>query len=332
MKLASVLFLLLTILTPNVRAQKYGPAEDFRETLSRATLAIYEGKQVCKWSSVTVGGFFLEEAWKWGCEFKSTFHCTATVVETNGDGHYQALTAGHCFHSPEAKYYVADDIGDNPVLREVKLLKYESTDRYDYALLTFSSLRTYPVIRLNGKDAGIPAIGTPVLNVNFGEGVGRATLEGKVASKGAKVETLKNRYLVSIGIGPGASGSAIVDANTHEIVGLAEAIFPGTQMSSIVIPTGTQLADFIDDDSAGLRDQPQAGEPPRESHSTSSTYSWWDEFKNSAGEYSVFVVRVFSVVLLFLLLCGLFRFLAYFVRLTRAVYKLGRAARQADQN
>ena len=59
--------------------------------------------------------------------------------------------------------------------------------------------------------------------------------------------------MVGIGVGPGASGSAVVDAQTGEIVGLVEAVFPGTQMPTVVIPTGQSLYNFIEDDSTGLK-------------------------------------------------------------------------------
>jgi len=243
---------------------------DFSETLSKATLAVYTGKQVCDYKVVD-GWFGSYDVW--GCKFESHFTCTATVIDANGGGGFAGLTAGHCF-SYEAldkgwKYYVSDALSEKPVLHEIHLIKFASDDRYDYAVFEFQSLRNYPVIEILKDQEEIPAIGTPVLNANFSLGVVKQVIEGKVVSKQITYDEggpacshmCKSRYFVSIGVGPGASGSAVVDASTHKIVGMVEAVFPSTQMATIVMPMGTHFVDFMDDASAGIRSQaPPNGE------------------------------------------------------------------------
>lgn len=249
------------------------PKSNFRETLSQATIPVYHGKQVCKYTNVdTFFGSFPE----WGCKFESRFTCTATVVGRQSEADYIGLTAGHCFDwKKKDEYYVSEQIGSRPVLRKIKLIKFESEndDRYDFALFEFSSsMAEYPVIEVDYQSKLGPAVGSLVFNTNFSFGLVKQFTEGKVISDIifdpaiASTSDLKGRYLVAIGLGPGASGSAVVDSK-HKIVGIVEAIFPGTQMPTVVMPTGQTLAHFMDDDSAGLQPKdepkknPQDGKP-----------------------------------------------------------------------
>ena len=238
------------------------PQANFSDNLSKATLAVYSGKQVCQYDTEETFFGLLDF---WGCKFKSRFTCTATVVGKDGRGNYVGLTAGHCFSYDQMdklkiKYYVSDSLDENPVLNEISLVKFESDARYDYATFTFRSLRDYPVVEILRDGEAFPSIGTPVLNANFSLGVVKQVAEGKVVSKeiqnggGAHCDhQCGGRYFVSIGIGPGASGSAVVDAKTHKIIGMVELVFPSTQMATLVMPMGTRFVDFMDDASAGIK-------------------------------------------------------------------------------
>jgi hypothetical protein len=256
MKKLAALVLFFIALSTTIAAK---PKESLRDKVSKSTVALYFGKQFCKF----------DEGKNWSCEFKSFFTCTATVVKRHESGDYLALTAGHCFNQESLDdYYVADDVMDKPVLRHVKVEKFESDGRYDYGIVSFTSIQDYPLVAVNDTDEGVPAIGTEVLNVNYSYGLGKQVVEGKVTS-GALApsrDNLRNdnagRYLVSVGVAPGASGSAIVDARRGVIVGLVEAIFPGTQMSTLCVPTGAALLNFEMDDSAGLKKLPQPAYVP----------------------------------------------------------------------
>lgn len=238
------------------------PAESVAERLSKATLAVYRGQQVCKWEGEP-SIFGME--YEWTCKFESRFTCTATVVD-GSTGKYVGLTAGHCFDWAEKDhYYVADTVEDEPVLRHIKLEKFEDDDRYDYAIFTFDSIRDYPAMPIDTGNP--PTIGTKVVNINFALGLTKQEMHGVVESAIAtspipRLKIVKGRYLVNIGIGGGASGSAVVDEATGKIVGIVELAFPGTQMPTGVMPTGQTLVNFMDDDSAGLRPLPPVGAPP----------------------------------------------------------------------
>ncbi len=275
MKLFLALSLLVASLFAIPASAKVQPKPDYSEELSKATLAVYSGKQVCEYKPEDT---FFGPVDFWGCKFESRFTCTATVVDKNGSGGFLGLTAGHCFDyellDKGVKYYVSDSLNDKPVLNEIHLVKFESSDRYDYALFDFHSIRDYPVFEILRDGEAIPPIGTLIQNVNFSLGVVKQVAEGKVVSKqfengGGRAcdRECGARYFVGIGVGPGASGSAVVDAKTHKIIGLVEAVFPSTQMATIVMPMGTRFADFMDDASAGLRPQaPPPGQKAVRSH------------------------------------------------------------------
>jgi trypsin-like peptidase len=241
-----------------IKAQE-GP-QDFQQTLSKATLSVYRGKQVCEWKAVDT---FFGPMKYWGCNFKRSFTCTGTVIGRLSETEYIGLSAGHCIDwKDEKNYYVGSTVEAEPVLHSVQIVKSENDDRYDYVVFVFHSVRELPVIKVNTK-GGIPPIGTKVMSVNFALGVGKQYTHGEVNSEPldeARVE-MKQRYLITNGAAPGASGSAIVSEETHEIVGLCEFIFPGTQMGTGVIPTGKRYVDFLDDDSAGLKPTPAPIEP-----------------------------------------------------------------------
>jgi hypothetical protein len=255
-----VLVSALMIIAPSVFAQTpkevegIGPQENFSETLSKASLEMYVGRQECGYTKVDS---FFGPVDVWGCKFVAKPICTATTIR-RADTTYIGVSTGHCvvpeLYNKGYEYYVSDTVADNPVLNKITIMKWDNSDRYDYLVFMFYSLRERPTIEIAGKDDDIPAIGTEVLNVNFSLGIIKQVTEGKVLSGRITADRADNkdmvgRYFVSIGIGPGASGSAVVDKKTHKIVGLVEAVFRGTQMATVVVPMGKTFYDFADDDS-----------------------------------------------------------------------------------
>lgn len=278
MKFAAIALALLLSLAPGTLADTRPvnqpmveqPTENFRDNLYHATLAVYAGKQVCGFQTIAT---FFGDFKMWGCEFKEQFVCTATVVRADGHGDYVGLTTGHCFDYEimdklKAKYYVADNVREKPVLREIQLVKFDNSDRYDYALFTFKSLTPYPVIPIYLGE-GTPLLGSRVINVNYSLGITKEAVEGPVVSEqigdseSEQAPHLRRRFFVQIPFGPGASGSAVVyeTPTGGAIVGLVEAMFPGTQMAAVVIPTGVNYINFLQDDSAGLKPEPEPEHP-----------------------------------------------------------------------
>lgn len=256
-----MLAVLLCLIPASARAQ--APEPSLQDNLSKASLPLYIGKQICQWSQ-TGEGFFGPE-WVWGCKFVSMPICTATVIDNQGDD-YIALTAGHCIMPAIRKangYYISDTIKDEPVLHHVEIIKSESDDRYDYAIIRFQSMKKYPTIPLNDPTEGSPVIGTKIMSVSYSLGYGRQVLHGVVTSDLVNVDEMKKRYLTTLQAGPGASGSAVVDESTGKIVGVLELGFPMSAMGAGVIPTGQNLFDFMEDDTAGLPTPSAIGAPPQ---------------------------------------------------------------------
>ena len=265
MRLFRVAVLAASLCLATIASGKESQQPKFIDTLSKATVAVYAGKQECGYKVVDS---FFGPVDVWSCEFETHFTCTGTVIQTDGRGGYTGLTAGHCFSyalmDKGVKYYISDSLSEHPVLHGIVLQKFAHEPRYDYAVFTFHSLKNYPTVEVN-KDEPIPAVGTEIENVNFSLGVVKQFVEGKIVSEqitgqeDVEMDDLKGRFFVGIGVGPGASGSAIVDKKTHKIIGLTEAVFPGTQMATIVVPVGKQFVDFMDDASAGLKPEAPKG-------------------------------------------------------------------------
>jgi hypothetical protein len=234
----------------------YGPAVDFQQTLSQATLSVYQGKQICEFSSVdTIFGPMKI----WGCSFKRRFTCTATVIAQESPYDYVGLSAGHCIQwENEKEYLVGSSIAPDAVLHSIQIVKSENDARYDFVIFRFHSLRELPVIHVEGRGT-VPALGTTVMNVNFALGIGKHYSYGHVSSEPLDDEAMgmKQRFMTTLEIAPGASGSAVVDAETHKIIGLAEFEFNRGNLGAGVIPTGKRFIDFMDDDTAGLKPQPE---------------------------------------------------------------------------
>lgn len=287
--LRALLFVFTLFFATSAFAQKLPtavvPAPDVREVLRKATLAVYQGKQGC--ANVEVDSWFgpIKE---WGCKFQRRFVCTATVVGRISDTGYVGLTAGHCFDwNKKDEYFVTDKISDKPVLRHIRLVKFENDERYDYGVFEFNWAKEFPTFDVDVESVKTPVVGTVIINANYSFGLVQQLLDGRVVSEqitdpSRGQDELKGRYLVSLGLGPGASGSAVVDLESHKIVGIVEAIFPGTQMPTVVMPMGLSFHNFIDDDSAGIQPdtQPRVVEPPSIKQTPKSLWQQFKDFLN----------------------------------------------------
>lgn len=154
------------------------------------------------------------------------FDCTAEVIAKSRDG-YTLLTAGHCVQEVPfgLKFSVADEIGGG--LSPVTLVKaYEGTgtDPVDFALFNLKTTKHYEVLALGPDD--ILHVGDLTINVHFAEGLGKQLSYGQISSQPLvkSDDCVENgciqNYLVQEYAGPGASGSAVISAKTHRIIGI----------------------------------------------------------------------------------------------------------------
>jgi hypothetical protein len=179
------------------------------------------------------------------------FLCTTTVIDKTNDT-YKLLTAGHCVTGdglPEnLKFFVTEDIADNPVLQPVTVVRAENGSKYDFAILELKSAKEYPVVKVAVR---VPEVEDKVYDVNFSLGIGKQVALGVVATDVLPTEgsekdcdICKGRYMVHIFAAGGASGSAIVDEKTNEIVGVGEFGFPSNTMG-LGCETTTSLAEWL---------------------------------------------------------------------------------------
>jgi hypothetical protein len=157
--------------------------------------------------------------------------CTATAFQKTSDGYF-ILTAGHCVANvlPEVTFSVSEDIfkagTPNPPIYPVTLITYKHENTKDYAILYLRTFKRFSVIPLS--KAGVPPVGTDVININFSDGIGKITSEGRVSTKlldtgGADGDCrfCNFTFMVQLFAGHGASGSSVVDKKTGKIVGIA---------------------------------------------------------------------------------------------------------------
>lgn len=243
--------------------------EEFHKDLAKATLALYERHPHTQADdfygfNISTGKTELKSLREMVSRkqasnpFVSSFTCTATIIEkidsTWDHSHdYKLLTAGHCFGSlnPDSKYYVSEGIDTDPTLQRVTVLKFANTNKYDYALLELHSKHDYPVIKVSLGE--LPKVETPLVNMNFSLGLTQQLVKGQIVStgvlrRGESEPGMEYRFMTSLGVGPGASGSAVVDENSREIVGLVEAIFPGFSVGTVAVPMGKGYDNFLIDD------------------------------------------------------------------------------------
>jgi hypothetical protein len=145
-----------------------------------------------------------------------TFICTATAFEKIPGG-YNLLSAGHCVDGTPAEdiFTVSDDLGHPAVPVRVVKARREANGE-DFAVFELKTAGKYSVIPLG--DERDTRVGDETLNVNFALALGKQFTRGMVASAG--IYKFPKYFLVDEYGNHGASGSAVVSAKTHRIIGV----------------------------------------------------------------------------------------------------------------
>ena len=184
------------------------------------------------------------------------FLCSTTVVaekevasQTGKQHEYLLLTAGHCIVGEGLpvglEFGVRPDIkpeSPKPELEPVQVLRAENDAKFDFALLSLTSSNIYPYIPIDFNY--VPQLEDEVYDVNFTEGIVKQVSLGKVSSKiidqpssPQGCDICSGRFMVQIFAGPGASGSAVINAKTHRVIGVGEFGFNGITIGLGVEPT-----------------------------------------------------------------------------------------------
>ena len=160
------------------------------------------------------------------------FLCTAEVIGESKlpleNAHpmykYRILSAGHCVQLPPAglQFSVSDNIGTPRT--NVTLVKAFMDKDIDMALFEYVSAKRYPVMQLG--DSSDLRIGETTIDINFAAGVGKQMSLGKISSDVLPLsdncsDSCSGYFLTQMYAAGGASGSAVISARTHKIIGLA---------------------------------------------------------------------------------------------------------------
>jgi hypothetical protein len=154
---------------------------------------------------------------------KTQFLCTAEAYAKIPGG-YRLLSAGHCVQTEPADlvFSVAEQIGGTR--QPVVMVKASLEDKFDFAIFDLKTDKVYPVIPL-GDDLNLQ-VGDKVFNTNFTWGLGEQSGSGRISSQTLIAsdhcgQMCIGGFLVQLtGAGAGASGSAVVSARTHKIIGI----------------------------------------------------------------------------------------------------------------
>ncbi|VVB51632.1 Trypsin-like peptidase domain protein [uncultured archaeon] len=154
------------------------------------------------------------------------FICTATAIQKIPTG-YIFLTARHCVADPRLQgwFVVIDKKSDTPYIKATVLL---AGDLYtDAALLQVNTLLDIPTVPLG--DERLLSISSRVEYFGFPQNLGKFYFEGYVTSlkigPPAYSDPQWNGDLgLTIQIGPGSSGSALVDPQQEAIVGVVTGV------------------------------------------------------------------------------------------------------------
>lgn len=154
---------------------------------------------------------------------KSRFICTIEPFEKIKGG-YHLVTAGHCVQMTPSgmTFSVADDIGGP--LSPVTVMKAYMGSGFDFAEFEFKTTKKYYVFSFG--DERNSHIGDMVINPNFALGVGKQIGVGAISSDilpssdKCEIEDCAGTFLIQTFGAGGASGSAVLSAKTHKVIGI----------------------------------------------------------------------------------------------------------------
>lgn len=135
------------------------------------------------------------------------------------DGGYDLISAGHCVvQSGADSYSVAETIGGPEF--PVTVLKAEMDSDFDFAAFEFKTDKEYPVLTLG--TVATSAVGDSIINPNFALGATKQVSLGAISS-GALADgfhSIVGEFLVQVFGYGGSSGSPIIAADSHTVIGI----------------------------------------------------------------------------------------------------------------
>lgn len=176
--------------------------------------------------------------------------CTATaykVVKKEGKDMTRFVSAAHCVsgdtdeEQKQQKYFVTSDALGSKTFIPASLVEAGDKKKGDDFSIFEVEGSKFPVVALG--DNSKVTVAEPVIDVSAPLGLGRLYFEGYVSS--VKVDRppvnagdvqWNDVMIVSIGGGPGSSGSCVVSLEQHAVIGFLVGSFGNGNIGFIVVP------------------------------------------------------------------------------------------------
>lgn len=194
-KLATLLLALILSLPLVVRGQSIQSPQGFAGTAYDATVALYGTKRG-----------------------RTEFLCTAWNYKQVPGG-YDFVAAGHCVGDVQAdSYSIADTIGGS--LTPVSVVKWIDGQGMDFSIFEMKTTKQYPVLELGTITD--QHIGDSIVNPNFAMGITKFLSLGRISGNivPSSNPDFVSIYPVEVDGAGGSSGSPVISATTHKVIGI----------------------------------------------------------------------------------------------------------------
>ena len=146
------------------------------------------------------------------------FACTAWAFRQVPDG-YDLISAGHCVGEINADSYSVSDTIDGPRTPVILLKWADNADEgLDFSLWELKTTKKYPTLDLGSVSD--THIGDTIINPNFAMGLTKFLSLGRISGPLVPATDSVPVYPVEVDGAGGSSGSPIISAKTHKVIGI----------------------------------------------------------------------------------------------------------------
>lgn len=146
------------------------------------------------------------------------FICTAWAFKQVPDG-VDLISAGHCVGEVNADSYSVSDTIDGPRIPVILLKWADNVDEgLDFSLWELKTTKKYPTLDLGS--AADAHIGDAIINPNCAMGLTKFLSLGRISGPTVPDSNAVPVYPVEVDGAGGSSGSPIISAKTHKVIGI----------------------------------------------------------------------------------------------------------------
>jgi trypsin-like peptidase len=185
-----------------------------------------------------------------GSDGDMSMRCTATAIEKLADGSgYLFVSAAHCVGNDRTDkeksapaenipFFVSFDEHTQKVFYPAKVIGVGYQHRGDdLALFEVKSIEDWPVIPVGDEQS--ESVGAAIINIASPAGLGKQVFKGSISSLSLDRPVVegdinwKGALLLSIQVGGGSSGSALISVGQEKIIGFLVGTVGGTNVIGI---------------------------------------------------------------------------------------------------